>query len=376
MVKQVCIIGGGNIGITCAVDISLNKNYKVSLLTKKAALLPEQLKIHDTESNTDRVSNSVTITDDENVALKNCDIVIVTVPSFLTESTVKQIAPFKPVIVFFFPGYGGKEFFSKILIEQGIMIAGLERVPYIARLDSDFTANSSKKKELACAAVNSKNTEYACSLIEDFFNIPCKRINNYLTISLTPSNPILHTARLYSLFNKYDFNSELPRQIKFYAEWDDFSSETLIGMDCELECVCKKLSSIDLSQFKTIREHYESFDIKAMTNKITSIPAFKNILSPLIKSVDDTSFKIDSESRYFKEDFMYGLCNLKGLADLAGIETPYMNKVLKWYSSISGLDLLDKNNKITGKDISKTGIPQIFGINSISKINDFYNKGR
>lgn len=39
--------------------------------------------------------------------------------------------------------------------------------------------------------------------IESIFDIPCVRLPGFIALTLTPSNPILHTARLKTIFNEY-----------------------------------------------------------------------------------------------------------------------------------------------------------------------------
>lgn len=370
MKKNICIIGGGNIGIACAIEISLNKNYTVTLLSSKADKMPNNFKMINTDNQKELISDSINVTNDSKTALKDADIVLVTLPSFLIENIVNIISSFSPEIIFYIPGYGGKELFSKPLVEKNIIIAGLERVPYISRLRDSSTVLVSKKSELSCATLRKCDTELACNYIEDFFNIPCKRVNNYLTISFTPSNPILHTARLYSMFKDFTLKTPIAEQIKFYAEWNNLSSEILIGMDKELEMVCNAFSDIDLSQFKTIRKHYESPDIQSMTNKISNIKAFKNIYSPLIKDEKKQIYYIDSNSRYFQEDFPFGLYNLKGYAEIVNMNTPYMDKVLRWYEKLFNTELFDLNGKI----IESINIcPQRFSIKTVENVVNFYN---
>lgn len=372
MMNNICIIGGGNIGIACAVELSLKNKYSVTILTSKASRMNNSFTMIDTDTGNKTVSGFINVTDDYSKALENADIVLVTLPSFMIEDTVNKLIQYTPKIIYYIPGYGSKELFSQPLIQKGIIIAGLERVPFIARLKDLSTVNASKKKELSCAAINKKDTEFACSLLEDFFNIPCKRINSYLTISFTPSNPILHTARLYGMFKDFTLQTIIPRQIKFYAEWNDFSSEILIGMDKELEQICDEFNEIDLTQFKTIRKHYESPDIKSMTKKISGIPAFQNIYSPL-KPINETSdYQIDSESRYFLEDFPFGLCNLKGYAEIVNIDTPYMDLVLHWYEKTFNLKLFDSDDKLLREELKYTGTPQRFGFTTKEQIIKYY----
>lgn len=373
--KKVCVVGGGNIGIACAVDLSLKKEFSVIIYTHKAKNLPNYFTKIDTYKNLEVKSNYIEMTDDANAAFNNTSIVLVTLPSFLIENFVKEVAVYNPEIIFYIPGYGSKELFSKPLVEKGIAVAGLERVPYIARLHNSTTVYSSKKKEISCAALDSNKTEYACKMLEDFFDIPCLRIRNYLTVSFTPSNPILHTSRLYSMFKNCTLNTEIPNQIRFYADWNNEASEVLISMDKELENICGSFADLDLSQFKSIREHYESFDVESMTRKLSSIHSLKDIFSPLRKNKHDTKYFIDASSRYFCEDFPFGLCILRGFAEIADVKTPCMDRVLKWFENIFNVEYFDSDGNFRGSDLINTGIPQNFGITTMKAVNKFYVLG-
>lgn len=364
---KITIVGAGNIGIACAVDLSKSTDNVVTVYTHKANKFGSCLKKIDMDTNEVVTSDSVFITDNKEKAFSNCDIVIVTLPSFLIENFVNDIINYNPKIIYYVPGYGGKELYSKILSEKGIIIAGLERVPYIARLQTFNEVYASKKTSLACATLNSKDTEFACALLEKLFDIPCIRIQSYLTVSFTPSNPILHTSRLFSMFENCNFETTLQKQIKFYAEWNDYSSENLICMDKELDNIVAKVEGVNVSQYKSICTHYESFDIESMTKKITSIKAFQNILSPLIET-DTGDYKIDSKSRYFEEDFLYGLLILKSFAEILAVDTPYMNKVLIWYGNLIGLKILDDNMNLILDNLKEYPILNNFGICTIQDI--------
>ena len=87
----------------------------------------------------------------------------------------------------------------------------------------------------------------------------------------------------------------------------------------------------------------------------------------------DDYYLIDKNSRYFIEDFTFGLCNLKAFAEIVGIETPTMDIVLKWYQKISKIELFNKDNEFKGTGLENSGIPQNFGINTIEDIEKFYN---
>lgn len=53
------------------------------------------------------------------------------------------------------------------------------------------------------AAIPHSDTGDCCQLIEAIVGIKTSSLPNYLNITLTPSNPILHTTRLKNLYSDY-----------------------------------------------------------------------------------------------------------------------------------------------------------------------------
>lgn len=368
-IKKICIIGAGNVGVAFSVDVAARTHKEVVFQTSKADKLNKHFLKFDPESE-NTLDAEIELFNSYEESLKNADMVICTVPSFLVENVMKVVSIFSPKIVLFVPGYGGKEFYCKKLVDKGCIVAGLSRSPYVARLKNPNYVVASKKKNICVATLN---MDYDISgLITDFTGIPCNQINNYLTITFTPSNPILHTARLYSMFKDCDLRTPFNRMIKFYAEWDDLSSETLLKMDDEVLEVCKKLDTFDFSEYVPLKKYYEADSVEKMTEKILSIQSWKNLDSPM-KEVNGY-FYLDENSRYFKEDFPFGLCILRGFAEIAEVETPYMDKVLKWYEKVFNVQYFDKKGNFNGSDLTKTGTPQNFGIKKMNDVISFYNK--
>lgn len=97
------------------------------------------------------------------------------------------------------------------------------------------------------------------------WGIPCTVHPNYLSVTLTPSNPILHTTRLSTLFADYEEGKVYNRNPLFYGEWSDASSELLIACDGELQEMLKIMDKLDLHNVRSLKLHYESDTIEAMT---------------------------------------------------------------------------------------------------------------
>lgn len=331
-VNNICVVGGGNLGVALAVDISQRKN--VTLLTSKAAEKQSELEKLDTDTNETEYGTNVKITADFQEAYKDADMIVVTLPAFCIPKFAEEISGFNPKIILFVPGFGGKEFYMQDMKNRGCIISGFDRSLYICRLETPVKVKASKKKSIRLACLESEKVGMICEEIGKIMDVNCEPLKNYLTVTFTPSNPILHTARLYSMFKDADFTTKFPKMIKFYAEWTDESSDLLLNMDEELHKICNAITDFDLSGVIPLSIYYESDTVEKMTKKITTIKSWHEMNSPMIE-IDD-SFYIDSKSRYFKEDFPYGLFILLEFARIYAVDVPYMTKVYQWYRAISG----------------------------------------
>ena len=369
-IQKVCIIGAGNVGISLAVDISASSVKDIVLLTTKNELSSKEFTKIDSDSGKIFKTSRINVTTDYGKGIEGSDIVFITLPSFMIESCVKEVSKYSPKIIIFVPGYGGKEFFCEKLIEHGCLVAGFDRSPYVARLSGSYEVVASTKKSVRLGCISSEKTEYVCELLLSFLSFECRPVDNYLTVTLTPSNPILHTARLYTIFKDAKAESIFPSMIKFYGDWNDLSSKILLDMDSELQSICNSFSDIDLSGVIPLSIHYESDTVESLTNKIKSIKSWHNLDSPMKKIGDH--YLIDLESRYFQEDFPFGLCVLKAFAQIVDVETPVMDEVLCWYQKLSGLQFSDFGGKLDIKAIPFGSVPQRFGILNPSDVEKFY----
>jgi len=367
MIKRVCIIGGGNIGTALAVEIGKNTEVEIRLLTSKYLIFNETITSIDTAKNTSTSSKLFCITDNYAVALADVDLIIVTLPAFLIQNIIKNIKLTKQTIIILAPGTGGREFHFKSFSDQGHIVIGLDRVPFVARVsEPGKTVVASKKSGIRFSTINKTDNSFIEKLLSQYLNIPSLAISNYLNITFTPSNQILHTTRLYAILLGKTINDSFDRYIKFYAEWDDISSEILLSADDELQNICK---AYNLSAVIPLKVHYESDNVKNLTEKIKSIKSWADINAPFI--VKDNKYFVDTESRYFKEDFPYGLLIIKDFAIIAKINTPIIDKVLNWYAAFFNPDI-SSNTKLFGEDIKNLSLPRNFGLRSIQDIHNYY----
>lgn len=212
---------------------------------------------------------------------------------------------------------------------------GFQRVPFIARtVEYGKSANLlGYKTFLNVALENIVKKEQFREQLERLFMTPTNLLESFYEAALTNSNPILHTGRLYSMWK--DWKGEvIDHRILFYKEWAVEDSQVLIEMDAEF---MRLLETLPVRQgvIPSLLDYYESYDAKSLCDKIRSIPAFQQIAAPMIQI--EGGWIPNFKSRYFTEDFPYGLAFIKRLCDEKGVEAPMINKVYTWGMSICTL---------------------------------------
>lgn len=371
---KICVIGGGNIGTLISAELSLSREHQICLFASKAHLFSNEIIIEDKNDNVNKIAKIDLITSDIEKAIKNSKIILITVPANIIPITIERIYPFLETntLIGIIPGSGGAEFCLKKVLEKGCTIFGIQRVHSIARFKEygKIIINQSRKNQLEVAAIPKDRSKSIGKLLESLFNMPCIPLNNYLNVTFTPSNQILHTSRLYCLFKDYEEGTIYREQGYFYKDWNNYSSEILIACDNELQQILKALPEFDLTGVKSLLKHYEVNDIYEMTQKISHIPAFQNIMNPMIEK--DGKYYPDRSSRYFIADFPYGLCIIKGFAEILDILTPNIDMLLKWYEKFANVEYF-VGKQFIGKDLANTGIPQNYGIYTRRDIINFYS---
>lgn len=372
---NICIVGGGHLGTTIAGDLAYNcPEHNISLFTSDPSRWNGSIQVNDIEKKQTFVGQLYNIDSTPIGTIDIADIILITLPSFLIEKLFKEIDPYlKPgCYVGVIPGSGGCEFYwNEMRNKSKCTLFGMARVPYTAKYEiyGKVTNLKSRKRQLYIAAIPNSKTTKICNIMESLLRIPCCAVPNYLNITLTPTNPVLHTSRTYGIFSSKDKKEAFAIRHKFYAEWTDADSRMLFGVDDELQSLCKKLDKIDLSDVISLKQYYESNTPEMLTQKIRSIETFKSVYAPM--KAYTNGYIADDNSRMFIEDFPFGICIIKGFCEIAGIKTPHIDTLIKWYEKYKGVEYFS-NYQYTGKDLVDTGIPQNFGIDSIEKIFSFY----
>lgn len=326
---RIVICGGGGLGHTCAGVLSNCKEVTVDMLTNRPEEWNHEFKVNTPDKGT-IIGKLERISSKAEDLIPDADIVFFCLPAFLVEETILRIKPYlKPsTIVGAVFGCTGFFLFAHKHLPSTAKLFALQRVPYVSRVvEYGKEANLlGYRDKLIMAVENVDDKESFRLTIESDFGEPVELCDSFYEVTLSNSNPILHTGRLYTMWKDWD-GKPYDRCSLFYKEWTLEASQLEVEMDREFFALLEKLN-VSTKHIATLLEHYEATDAQGMTKKLQSISSLSTILSPM-KQVEG-GWIPDFKSRYFTEDFPYGLRNIYDLAKATNIAIPNIEKVLSW----------------------------------------------
>lgn len=325
---RICICGGGNLGHVCAGFLAY-KGHQVSVLTTKPERWSKSIEIIAPEDSFCGQLTQVTSLPD--IVIPQAEIVLVCLPGFAIHDELTKINPYlsKTCKVGTVVSSTGFFFEAFKVLPTDIPLFGFQRVPFISRtIEYGRKAELKGYKESLHVAIEQTEAKESLRLIlEQLFEKPVTLAESYYEVSLSNSNPILHPSRLYTMWKDWQPGFVYPRNPQFYAEWTLEASILLLQMDDELQQLLKVLRLKD-GCIPPVLDYYEAKDADTLTNKLRGIKAFQNIASPM-KAVEN-GFIPDFSSRYFTEDFPYGMRFIVETAQKHHVRVPVIEKTYQW----------------------------------------------
>ena len=332
MLKTITVCGGGSLGHVIAGWLSAHGKAVVNLLTGRPGQWHEDIDVDTPEGIVLRghIARASSLPQE---VIPQSDVVLLCLPGFLIAQELQRISPHLHPQAFVGSVFSSTGFFFEAfrILNPGQPLWGFQRVPFISRVgvygQSAHLLGYKDRLHLAVENVAQRQKESFARLMEDWFQRPVCLLSGYLEASLTNSNPLLHTSRLYTMFSGENEGRIYPRMILFYEEWTPEAADLLIRMDEEF---FRLLGVLPVTQgfLPTILDYYESHDAVSLAAKLSSIRGFKGIPSPM-KEVEG-GWGPDFSSRYFVEDFPYGLRYIAQLAHDKKVACPLIDKVLEW----------------------------------------------
>lgn len=330
--KTITICGGGSLGHVIAGWLSAQGHAIVNILTGKPEKWQHEIMV-DTPDCKVLCGDIAKITNTPEEVIPESDVVLLCLPGFLIARQLESIKPVLKPTAYVGCVFASTGFFFEAfnILGHKQPLWGFQRVPFISRVDeygkSAHLLGYKKSHNIAVENVGDDAKNAFVKVMEDWFERPISLLRNYYEASLTNSNPLLHTSRLFTMFGDENGEKVYDRMILFYEEWTEAAADMYIKMDQEFFSLLKVLPVSD-GYLPTALEYYDSHDAKSLAEKLRSIDGFKGITSPMLKVGE--CWVPDFESRYFTEDFPYGLRYIWQLAHENGIACPTIDKVYEW----------------------------------------------
>ena len=324
---ELTICGGGNLGHACAAFLSAREGCSVTVCTRHPEAWSSALECRMPDGKVLK-GRPFRITSSAREAAVRAEVILLCLPGFAIKEELERLKPFlsPSTVVGSIVSSTGFFFIAHDSLPESQPLFGFQRVPFICRTEEYGRCVEIKGTKTRLYAALENLDDGFCGTLEELFGIPVEQLADFYEASLTNSNPLLHTSRLYTMWKDWDGTPYAERSL-FYEGWTEEAAALYIEMDGEFQELLRKLG-VREGAIPPVLDYYESSDAASLAAKLRSIDAFKGILSPMKKAAG--GYVPDYSSRYFTEDFPYGLRFIHDLAHGHGAACPRIDEVYEW----------------------------------------------
>jgi hypothetical protein len=200
-----------------------------------------------------------------------------------------------------------------------------------------------------------------------------KLAENFISLTLSVDNQIIHPSRLYAMYQKskgiWDNLDDVPL---FYRDYDDFSAQTLKDLDDDYSLIRQHIIGHYPNQTFTYmldylsleRLSYQSIN-ESIKESFTSSKTLATIKTPVV--FNNNHWEIDKNHRFFHDDVYYGLCIAKWIASTMNINVKTIDNMLRWSQEMLNDKILDDNNQLIERN-PQSGSPSSYGYQTLNDI--------
>jgi hypothetical protein len=315
---------------------------------------------------------------DPGAAMADSQLVLLALPAFAHEPILKQIAPHIPpgAWVGALPARGGLDLcFSDIYNEHlsDIAIFGFQTLPWACRIQQygKQVTILGAKEQVDLTARPAHLAPVISTQLQEWLGITINPIASFLSLMLADTGQLIHPGIMYGLFHDWD-GKPYDQHRLFYQGVDDGIAAVLQQMSDEIQtlriALQERYPALDLSAVRPIGEwlkrSYQSSiaDDSTLQSRFATNRSYAGLLAPMHNV--ETGFIPDFQARYLSEDVPYNLLVTRGVAELAGVNTPGIDQVIVWAQRCLNKEYL-VNGKLSGKDMPATRAPQRYGFEKI-----------
>lgn len=319
------------------------------------------------------------VTADPRAAAADADLVLLALPAFAHEPVLRALAPHLPPTaqICALPARGGFDWLARqVLPGHQAALLGLQTLPWACRIRVWGQAAEvlGVKTGVDLAAWPPELAVEAAQQLASLVRVAVQPVSGFLALTLANTGQLIHPGIMYGLFHAWDGRSFGADQAPlFYGGVDDETAALLQALSNEVQAITaalqQALPQLDLSSVLPLdvwlRRAYagQIDDASTLRSAFTSNRAYSGLRAPL-RLVEENAYVPWFEARYLSEDVPYGLLVTRGIAELAGVATPTIDRVLNWAQERLGKEYLVAG-RVAGRDLAQSRAPQRFGIRSV-----------
>jgi len=317
------------------------------------------------------------------------DVVIMALPSLFHQMYLEKLKPFlKPgVIIGAMPGQAGFDLCARHTLGDDFCSASnlfaLETLPWACRIleYGKVVEVLGTKKEID-VVISKKEGETSVEPVRQILQklvgvLPImKPASNFLAVTLMNINSVWHPTISYSYYYNKDTSQPMDEPPLFYYGATEYTGEMLDKVSNEVlqvkDVLEKKYPTLDMSSLTHVRDWMlrsygdDIGDKSSLHKMLITNKGYRGLTHPTVQTEinGEKKYMADFKYRYFSEDLPCGLLVTRGIAELVGVPTPEMDKVLEWAQEKMGKEYL-VDGKLCGKDVASTRSPQRYGFNDL-----------
>ncbi|MBN1318668.1 MAG: NAD/NADP octopine/nopaline dehydrogenase family protein [Anaerolineales bacterium] len=376
-ILKVTVCGGGN-GAQALVPIAAsNLGIMVDIYTPFG---DEALRLQSAIEATGAVQASASphrASADPADVVPGSELVVLVLPAFAHESILHQVVPYldRGAWVGVIPARGGFDYAAKqVLFEnnrEDVVIFGLQTLPWACRIREygRHVQILGVKNSVDAACLPAHRIKQLTPRLSQLLGLPVESAASMLALTLANTGQLIHPGIMYGLFSQWDGNpfADVPL---FYHSLNKEGARILEEMDVEVQSIWDKLAyALDLSAVRPLKSwllrSYGDLiaDPSTLYSAFRTNQAYAGLAAP-VKEITPGEYIPDYTARYLVEDVPFGLAVTRAIAQLAGVGTPTIDRVISWAGAQLDKDYL-------GRDAAETRIPQNYGLSSLEKLIEF-----
>jgi hypothetical protein len=320
------------------------------------------------------------ITTDPRVAGK-ADFFLLVMPAFAHGLTLKALAPHLApgAVIGAIPARSGFDLQAEYILggedrtKAGTIFCG-QTLPWACRIVEygRRVRVLGVKESVGLATVPAGRSTEMSTLLGRMLEVNFVPLANPLAVSLGNIGQVIHPGIMYGLLKDYNGavwqEDEVP---SFYQGVTDEIADIMSQMSKEILRVANELSlrfGIDLHEVETVkkwllRSYSQSIgDSSSLASAFRTNRSYDGLMLPVTKK--SAGYVPDYKSRYLTEDIPFGLLFSKSVAEMVGIRTPRIDKVIRVAGSWIGKRYLGDDGSVSEPDSKEARIPWNYGIDS------------